>query len=86
MIQLKTDTGEEEVYKVTEVEPSTKVQTKGVSTLTESLAGLAIGAKDGFEVYEMDWRTKVILGDEASESKTAQKDRVPQTGGSVRLR
>lgn len=69
-----------------EVEPSTKVQAKGVSTLTESLAGLAISPKDGFEIYEMDWRTKVILGDEASESKTvAQKDRVPQVGGSVRL-
>lgn len=82
-IRLKTDSGEEETFSVKEVEPSTKVQSKGVTTLSESLAGLAIGPKDGFEIYEMDWRTKVIMSGEEPESKTAQKDRVVTTGQPV---
>lgn len=73
-MRLKTDDGEEEVFKVLEVETSTKVQHKGVANLTDSLAGLAIGPKDGFEIYEMDWRTKVIVGDEGAEAEPAQKD------------
>ena len=84
-IRLKTDAGEEEVFSVKEVEPSTKVQSKGVTSLAESLSGLAIGPKDGFEIYEMDWRTKVIMGDEQPEAKVAQKDRILQTNQSVCL-
>ena len=73
-IRLKTDDGAEEIFEVLEVETSTKVQHKGVANLTDSLAGLAIGPKDGFEIYEMDWRTKVIVGDEEVEAHSAQKD------------
>lgn len=85
-IQLKVDTGGEEVYTINSVEPSTKAQTKSASTFSESMAGLVIGPRDGFEIYEMDWRSKVILEDEDGdrEAKLAHKDRTPMGSTFVR--
>lgn len=56
---------------VSEVEISTKAQAKSVAGLADGLASLAIGQNDGFEIYEMDWRTKINLQDAAAGSKAA---------------
>jgi hypothetical protein len=73
-IRVKTSAGAEEEYVISGVEVSTKSQAKSVAGLADGLAGLAIGQND-FEVYEMDWRTKVIL-EEGSQDKAAP----PETG------
>jgi hypothetical protein len=55
---------------VVDVEVSTKVSSKAVSpaSLADGLANLAIGQND-FEIYEMDWRTKLQLQEEVDEVK-----------------
>lgn len=63
-VTLQTGKNVEETYTISDVETSTKAQAKNVSSLTEGLAGLAIRPEDGFEIYEMDWRTKVLFADE----------------------
>jgi hypothetical protein len=61
VIRVKMDSGTEKEYTVSEVEVSTKAQAKSVAGLADGLASLAIGQNDGFEIYEMDWRTKINL-------------------------
>jgi len=68
VVRVKTDSGAEKEYTVTEVEISTKAA-KSVAGLADGLAGLAIGQAD-FEIYEMDWRTKIHLQEEAEGSKS----------------
>jgi hypothetical protein len=67
-LKVKTDAGVEKEYRVSDVEISTKGN-KSVAGLAEGLASLAIGPND-FEIYEMDWRTKIQL-QEASEGSKA---------------
>lgn len=67
-MRVKTDSGAEKEYTVNEVEVSTKA-TKSVAGLADGLAGLAIGQAD-FEIYEMDWRTKIHLKEEGERSKS----------------
>jgi len=68
VVRVKTDSGAEKAYKVAEVEVSTKA-TKSVAGLADGLASLAIGQAD-FEIYEMDWRTKIHLKEEGDGSKS----------------
>jgi hypothetical protein len=63
------DFGTEKEYTVSEVEVSTKAQAKSVAGLADGLASLAIEQNDGFEIYEMDWRTKINLQNVGSDSK-----------------
>ena len=65
------DPGAQKEFTVSEVEVSTKAQAKSVAGLADGLANLAIGQNDGFEIYEMDWRTKINLQDAAAGSKAA---------------
>ena len=68
VVRVKTDSGAEKEYTLTEVEVSTKAA-KSVAGLADGLASLAIGKSD-FEIYEMDWRTKIHLGEEGEGSKS----------------
>ena len=68
VVRVKTDSGTEEEYKVAEVEVSTKAA-KSVAGLADGLASLAIGQTD-FEIYEMDWRTKIQLREKGNGSKS----------------
>ena len=72
VVRVKTDSGAEKEYTVTEVEVSTKAA-KSVAGLADGIAGLAIGQAN-FEIYEMDWRTKIQLKEagEGSRSGTGQ--------------
>jgi hypothetical protein len=63
------DSGTEKEYTVSEFEVSTKAQAKSVAGLADGLASLAIGQTDGFEIYEMDWRTKINLQNVDGNSK-----------------
>lgn len=65
------DSGAQKEYTVSEVEVSTKAQAKSVSGLADGLASLVIGPNDGFEIYQMDWRTKINVQDAAAGSKAA---------------
>lgn len=65
------DSGAQKEYTVSEVEVSTKAQAKSVAGLADGLASLAIGQNDGFEIYEMDWRTKINFQDAAAGPKAA---------------
>jgi hypothetical protein len=68
VVRVKTDSGAEKEYMVSEVEVSTKA-TKSVAGLADGLASLAIGQNE-FEIYEMDRRTKIQLKDEGEEPKS----------------
>jgi hypothetical protein len=81
IVRVKTDSGAEKEYSVTEVEVSTKA-TKSVAGLADGLASLAIGQND-FEIYEMDWRTKIHLKEEGEGSKSGTGARTGTT--TVRL-
>lgn len=67
--RLTSSSGSITEYTVVDVEVSTKAN-KAVSaaSLAEGLANLAIGQND-FEIYEMDWRTKVHLQGDVDEGK-----------------
>lgn len=70
-MRIKTDSGIEKDYSVSEVEISIKSQAKSVAGIADGLSSLAIGQGE-FEIYEMDWRTKIHLqeGGARSESET----------------
>jgi AAA family ATPase len=67
--RLTGSSGSNQEHTVVDVEVSTKAN-KAVSaaSLAEGLANLAIGQND-FEIYEMDWRTKVHLQGDTDEGK-----------------
>jgi hypothetical protein len=67
-VQIKTASGDEKEYSVSEVDVSTK-GAKSVAGLEDGLASLAIG-KGELDVYEMDWRTKIHLQDGTDTQKS----------------
>jgi hypothetical protein len=77
IVRVKTDSGAEKDYTANEVEVSTKA-TKSVAGLADGLASLAIGQNE-FEIYEMDWRTKIHLQEESERSKSGTGQAVTKT-------
>lgn len=63
------DSGAEKEFSITDLEVSTKGG-KSVAGLADGLSGLNIDS-GGFEVYEMDWRTKIHLQESGEGSKAA---------------
>jgi len=83
VVRVKTDSGAEKEYTVTEVEVSTKAA-KSVAGLADGLASLAIGQND-FEMFEMDWRTKIHLQEESEGSKSGTGAQTVSQAARVRL-
>lgn len=77
VVRVKTDSGAEKEYTVNEVEVSTKAA-KSVAGLADGLASLAIGHND-FEIYEMDWRTKIHLQEGGEELRSGAGQTVTKT-------
>lgn len=49
------------------------MQTRNVASLADGLASLAIDNREGFEVYEVDWRTKVLVDGDEEAANTSRK-------------
>ncbi|ORY35743.1 P-loop containing nucleoside triphosphate hydrolase protein [Naematelia encephala] len=83
------DEKEGSVFVVTDFEVSTKMPRSKVDTssLTNGIKrmSLQVEGREGVEVYEMDWRTKVVLtGYDHKGATHPEKDRVPTTGLSTK--
>jgi hypothetical protein len=77
VVRVKTDSDVDKKYVVSEVEVSTKAA-KSVAGLADGLASLAIGQND-FEIYEMDWRTKIHLQEGGEELRSGAGQTLKKT-------